>query len=56
MKRILQALNDQKQILYVINEILRGTNTEERIAASVAIVKYLQENNCIAVIAPMILG
>ena len=51
MKRIIQALNERKPVLCVIDEILRGTNTAERIAASVAILEYLYEKNCIAVVA-----
>lgn len=51
MKRIIQALNEKKPVFCVIDEILRGTNTEERIAASAAILEYLYEKNCIAVVA-----
>lgn len=51
LKRIIDALNHEKLVFCVIDEILRGTNTEERIAASSAILKYLSQANCIAVIA-----
>lgn len=51
IKRIIHALNDKKVVLCFIDEILRGTNTEERIAASFAILKYLYGKNCITVIA-----
>ena len=34
-----------------IDEILRGTNTGERIRASRAILEYLKDKNCIALVA-----
>ena len=51
LKRIIAALNEEKTVLCVIDEILRGTNTEERIAASAAILEYLYGKNCIAIVA-----
>src|SRR5699024_7693129 len=51
LKRILDHLNDRKITLCVIDEILRGTNTGERIRASRAILEYLAEKNCIPLIA-----
>lgn len=38
-------------VLCVIDEILRGTNTAERIAASEAVCRYLAERNCLAIVA-----
>jgi len=35
----------------MIDEILRGTNTEESIAASTAILRYIVGKNCLAVVA-----
>ena len=37
--------------LCAIDEILRGTNTGERIRASRAILGYLEDKNCIAMVA-----
>lgn len=51
IKRIVDALNEKRPVLCIIDEILRGTNTAERIAASIAILKYLSEKNCITVVA-----
>lgn len=51
LKRILDHLNDRKVTLCVIDEILRGTNTGERIRASHAILEYLAGKNCIPLIA-----
>ena len=51
LKRILDHLNDRKTTLCVIDEILRGTNTGERIRASRAILEYLVGKNCIPLIA-----
>jgi hypothetical protein len=51
LKRIIQSLNEERFVICVIDEILRGTNTEERIAASASILKYLYKKNCIAIVA-----
>ena len=48
LKRILDALSEDELVICVIDEILRGTNTQERIAASKAIMEYLAHHNCIA--------
>jgi len=46
LKRICDALNDDVPLLVFIDEVLRGTNTLERIAASSQILKYIAERNC----------
>ncbi|WP_242856190.1 MutS-related protein [Ruminiclostridium josui] len=51
LKRILKGLNDQVPCLCVIDEVLRGTNTIERIAASSEILNYIAGNNCICLCA-----
>lgn len=51
LKRILDGLNEGKLTLCAIDEILRGTNTGERIRASRAILEYLEDKNCIALVA-----
>lgn len=38
-------------VLCVIDEILRGTNTKERLAASEAVCRYLTESPCLAIVA-----
>lgn len=38
-------------VICAIDEILRGTNTKERIAASAAILRYLEERNCLVLVA-----
>ena len=45
LKRILNATNQGGPILCFIDEVLRGTNTVERIAASAQILKSLAGNN-----------
>jgi len=47
LKRILDNLNNDIPILCFIDEILRGTNTIERIAASSQVLKYLRGENCL---------
>lgn len=49
--RIIRYMEEDKKMLVVVDEILRGTNTKERVAASAAILKYLEKKSCIAVVA-----
>ena len=51
LKRILDGLTEKKPTFCVIDEILRGTNTGERIRASRAILEYLTDKNCIPLVA-----
>lgn len=51
LKRIFDKLNDEVPCLCFIDEILRGTNTIERIASSSRVLKYLSEANCLSVAA-----
>lgn len=51
LKRILDSLSEEKVTVCAIDEILRGTNTGERIRASRAILEYLKDKNCIALVA-----
>lgn len=51
LKRILDELSPDTLVICVVDEILRGTNTGERIAASTAILEFLQEQRCIAIVA-----
>ena len=51
MKRIIDAANeDGNPVLCFVDEVLRGTNTVERIAASTEILKFLKDSgvNCFA--------
>jgi hypothetical protein len=51
LKRVLDGLSRDIRCLCFIDEILKGTNTIERIAASAAILSYLSDKNCFAVVA-----
>lgn len=53
LKRIVEAAanTDGMPVFCVIDEILRGTNTKERIAASEAVCRYLTKHRCLAVVA-----
>jgi hypothetical protein len=51
LKRILDNLNWEFPLLCIIDEVLRGTNTIERIAASSEILYNLGKSNCICVAA-----
>lgn len=51
LKRILDGLSKDIRCLCFIDEILKGTNTIERIAASAAILDYLKNKNCLVLVA-----
>lgn len=51
LRRILNALSEEVHVLCFVDEILKGTNTVERIAASAAILDYLAQSNCLCMVA-----
>lgn len=51
LKRMIDVIDSRNNVLCVVDEILKGTNTHERIAASKAILDYIAKDNCIALIA-----
>lgn len=51
IKRMLDELNHREDVLIVIDEILKGTNTKERIAASRAILEYVESKKCYLLVA-----
>jgi hypothetical protein len=51
LRRILTALREDKVTLCFIDEILRGTNTIERIASSASLLRYLSSQNVLCIAA-----
>lgn len=51
LKRILDAAKEGKRVLCFVDEVLRGTNTVERIAASTQILKSLRGENILCLAA-----
>lgn len=47
LKRIIDSVNDDIPCLCFVDEILRGTNTIERIASSTEVLSHLEKNNTI---------
>ena len=47
IRRILNAKENGEEILCFLDEVLRGTNTVERVAAATEILKYLSSDNVI---------
>lgn len=45
LKRIVDKIKDGKDIICFVDEVLRGTNTVERISASSELLKYLYDND-----------
>ncbi|NFA12198.1 DNA mismatch repair protein MutS [Clostridium botulinum] len=51
LKRIMENINDKIPCLCIIDEILRGTNTVERIAASSEVLNSIANGNCLCLSA-----
>lgn len=51
LKRMLDVIEKDASALIVVDEILKGTNTKERVAASKAILDYIGNANCLALVA-----
>ena len=51
LKRLLDSLNGEIRVLAFVDEILKGTNTIERISASTSILKYAENTNGILLVA-----
>lgn len=51
LKRLVERSAGPGYTLCVIDEILKGTNTRERLAASEAVLHYMENTNCLAIIA-----
>lgn len=51
LKRIIDAIHEDKPILCCIDEVLRGTNTTERIAAASKILEKLSESHVLCFVA-----
>lgn len=51
LKRIYDATIKDKNVLCIIDEVLRGTNTTERIAASTTILGRIRDNNAMCFVA-----
>lgn len=50
LKRIVDQVNHENMVICAIDEILKGTNMEERIAATTAILEYLTNYKCLVLI------
>ena len=51
LKRIMESIEDRISCLCIVDEILRGTNTIERISASSEVLNYLAQRNCLCISA-----
>lgn len=48
LKRVIDTIDEDKPILWILDEIFRGTNTAERISAAQVVLDYLVErDNCV---------
>jgi energy-coupling factor transporter ATP-binding protein EcfA2 len=51
MSTLLAEVNSSHQNLFILDEVFKGTNTVERIAAAKAILSYLNRNNNIVIVS-----
>lgn len=51
LKRMLEKINQGTPMLLIIDEILKGTNSIERVAASYGVLEYLTDKNVYVVVA-----
>lgn len=51
LKRMLEQVSTGEKTLIVIDEILKGTNTKERVAASRAVLEYLSDTSAVVITA-----
>ena len=51
LQRVMEAVRRGRKVICMIDEILRGTNTVERIAASRALLEALDRENCLCMAA-----
>ena len=49
--RVVKSCDNDVPVLCMVDEIFRGTNPVERINASAEILSYLEQNNCLTVVA-----
>ncbi len=53
---LLEQVNGEQQALFVLDEVFKGTNTTERIAASAAVLTYLNQGSNIVVVSTHDIG
>ena len=51
LKKMIESINETKPTLILIDEILKGTNSVERVAASYGVLEYLCHRNAFVVVA-----
>ncbi len=51
LKRMIEAVEKEQAVLCMIDEILKGTNTRERLAASEAILRFFSQKNGMVMVA-----
>ncbi len=51
LQSIVQTLEEGKQLLIILDEILKGTNSEDKLSGSIALIKRFTDYNCLGIIA-----
>lgn len=51
IKSLLDSINDEEPIIYLLDEILKGTNSEDRNKGSISLIKQLNQKNTFGLIS-----
>ncbi|MGL1887556.1 MAG: hypothetical protein OCD76_13655 [Reichenbachiella sp.] len=51
IKQLLESLNEERPTFYLLDEILKGTNSEDRHKGAIGLINQLSEGNCIGLIS-----
>lgn len=51
IKKIVDMVNSDKKVIYLIDEIFSGTNSQDRVIGAIAVLKALQLDNAIGIIS-----
>ncbi|MCV9387971.1 MutS-related protein [Reichenbachiella ulvae] len=51
IKQLLDQLSGEQTVLYLLDEILKGTNTKDRHAGAIALINQLTQSNCLGLIS-----
>ena len=56
IKALLDSINDEDPIFFLLDEILKGTNSDDRNKGSISLIKQLSEKNAFGLISTHDLG
>ena len=51
LKRLLESINEDRPTLFMIDEVLKGTNSEDRHKGAIALIKQLNRSNAFGLVS-----